>query len=372
MDLTRTRTEPAQTELRTHSPAVTVLALIGACIGLVTGVGIGLRWLRAGVVSVGTVLGVAALVAGLVLLVWGIWRIGHRTTRWARFAARSLVVLLAAVVVWILSPALIATNVPPLQHTRTPDDFGLTAEEVRFEAEDGTEMFAWYVPPTEGKVAVLRHGAGSTASQVLSHARVLVDNGYGVLATDARGHGLSEGIGMDFGWFGDADIASAVGFLIGQPEVDPNRIVVVGLSMGGEEAIGGIGSDPRIAAVVAEGASARTEEDKIWLADVYGWRGRLQVGLEWVQYAFTAALTEAPQPVPLAEAAKSAAPRPILLIAAGERPDETEAARHIAEASDGNVSVWTIPGADHVGGLAIAPDEWEAKAVGFLETALGD
>jgi hypothetical protein len=142
--------------------------------------------------------------------------------------------------------------------------------------------------------------------------------------------------------------------------------------MGGEEAVGAIGADPRIAAVVAEGASARTEEDKTWLSDAYGWRGRLQVALEWAQYALTAALTDAPKPAPLSESAAAAAPRPILLITAGLRPDETGAAEHISAAAEGSVTVWPVPGAGHVGGLATSPTEWESTVVDFLEVALED
>jgi uncharacterized protein len=66
---------------------------------------------------------------------------------------------------------------------------------------------------------------------------------------------------MDFGWHGELDIAGAVTFLAQQRDVDPGRIAVVGMSMGGEEATGAVGTDQRIAAVVAEGATARTSAD---------------------------------------------------------------------------------------------------------------
>ena len=66
-----------------------------------------------------------------------------------------------------------------------------------------------------------------------------------------------------------------------------DRIAVLGLSMGGEEAIGAAGADGRIAAVVAEGATGRTDADKAWFADLYGFRGRIQLGLEWLQYTLT-------------------------------------------------------------------------------------
>ena len=48
-------------------------------------------------------------------------------------------------------------------------------------------------------------------------------------------------------------------------EVDPDRIGAVGLSMGGEEALGAAASDLRIRAVVAEGALWRGSMDAGWL-----------------------------------------------------------------------------------------------------------
>jgi len=75
---------------------------------------------------------------------------------------------------------------------------------------------------------------------------------------------------MDFGWYGDQDVAAAVDFLASRPEVTGGRIGVVGISTGGEEAIGAMAADPRIRAVVADGATNRTAADKAWLPTVYG------------------------------------------------------------------------------------------------------
>jgi pimeloyl-ACP methyl ester carboxylesterase len=234
---------------------------------------------------------------------------------------------------------------------------------------DGVRLWAWYVPPPDGKTVVLRHGSGSTSSDVVDHASALVANGYGVLMTDARGHGRSEGAAMDFGWYGELDISAAVDFLRGRPEVDPNRVAVVGMSMGGEEAIGAIGADPRIRAVVAEGATARTDEDKVWLEDEYGWRGWVQLRLEWLQYALADLLTAADKPESLAGSAAHASPRPLLMITAGLSPDESGAAEHIASRSD-NVTIWEVANAGHIQGLDVVGDEWTDRVVRFLDEAL--
>ena len=122
--------------------------------------------------------------------------------------------------------------------SRTQADRGIAFDDVTFTSADGVRLSAWYVPSRNGAAVVLRHGATSTRSDALDEAVVLAGHGYGVLATDARGHGDSGGAAMDWGWYGDLDTAAAVTYLSQRPEVDADRIGVVGLSMGGEEALG--------------------------------------------------------------------------------------------------------------------------------------
>jgi pimeloyl-ACP methyl ester carboxylesterase len=343
--------------------------LLAGLAGLAIGIGVGLRWVIADIVNWKTILALVALVAGLILTVLGVRRLTQGLRPVPRFLAGAALAILSIVLVWTSTPALIATNVPPSPASTAPIELGATGRGVQFTTDDGVLLWAWYVPPTDGKVVIVRHGAGSTASSVQPQAQVLVDHGYGVLLTDARGHGQSEGTAMDFGWHGDADTSAALDFLSEQPEVDEDLIAVVGMSMGGEEAIGAAGADQRVSAVVAEGATARTDSDKVWLIDAYGWRGRVQVGLEWLQYGLTELLSGTPRPTSLAEAAAAASPRPILMITGGAVPDEAGAAAHVATATD-NVSVWAVPGAGHTQGLATSPEEWEQVVIDFLDRAL--
>jgi dienelactone hydrolase len=216
----------------------------------------------------------------------------------------------------------------------------------------------------------LLHGAHSTRSAVLDHAVVLARRGFGVLLFDARGHGRSAGRAMDFGWYGDEDVSAAVSFLSAQPDVRDGRIGVVGMSMGGEEAIGAAAADPRIRAVVAEGATNRVAADKAWLSAEFGWRGDVQRGLEWLVYGMTDLLTPADPPTPLRAAVAAAEPRPVLLVAAGERPDEGSAARFIAGGAPATVRVWEVAGATHTGALRTRPTEWDHQVTTFLATTL--
>lgn len=344
-------------------------AVLAASLVLSAGVGIGLRHLVAGDRRWTTAFGLMALAVGLVAVVTTVARFIRPLAGGRRVSAAAALTLLAAVSVWTLAPAFMATVVPATSHgPAAPSGVLARADEVTVTTDDGVELWAWYLPPTNGRAVVVRHGAGSTATAVLDQAAVLAAHGYGVLAMDARGHGLSGGQAMDFGWYGERDIAAGVSFLASRPEVT-DGVAVVGLSMGGEEAIGALGADRRIVAAVAEGATARTDEDKAWFADVYSVRGRIQLGLEWVQYGLTGLLTAAPEPEPLARSAAKAAPRPLLLITAGTVAEEGHAADHIRRAAPATVTVWTVPGAGHTDGLARDPEGWERTVIAFLDGA---
>ncbi len=140
--------------------------------------------------------------------------------------------------------------------------------------------------------------------------------------------------------------------------------------MGGEEAIGAAATDPLIAAVVAEGATARTAGDKAWLSDVYGWRGWLQEQVEKVQFGITDLLTEASPPIALRDAVTAAADTPFLLVTAGTVADEQHAAEFIRNAGPERITVWTVDDATHTGGLETEPVAWEQRVTRFLEDSL--
>jgi dienelactone hydrolase len=176
---------------------------------------------------------------------------------------------------------------------------------------------------------------------------------------------------MDFGWYGDQDVSGAVTFLAARPDVDPMRIGVVGMSMGGEQAIGAAADDPRIGAVVAEGATGRTAADQAWLSDVYGVRGSFtETWQGLLEYGLTDLLTSAAPPISLHDAAARTAPRELLLITAGNLDSERHAAHYVRSASPRTVTTWEVTGAGHTQGLATRPRAWAARVLGFLDRTL--
>lgn len=348
-------------------------ASIATVVGLVTtgvGAGIAVRHLQKTGLSFIAVTGVGLLVGGLALLVFAVIAFWRVTPGWWRLWLLPAGVA-ALVVLWSTTNAVMFTVVPhvPLSHV-TPADRGLTYENVSYDAaDDDVRIAAWFVPSTNGATVVLLPGAGSTRTATLAQAAVLARHGFGLLMPDPRGQGDSGGSGMDLGWYGEDDVRAAVGYLHGRSEVDPTRIALLGLSMGGEEAIGAAGTDLDIGAVVAEGATGRTAADKRgWLP--HGVAGALQRGIDRLTYGLVDLLTPAPEPSPLRTSIIRATGIPFLLVTAGDVPDEQRAAAYLRSAAPDRVEVWTVPGATHIHGLATRPGEWEIRVVTFLERAL--
>lgn len=354
---------------RSRSVPILVAALATGVVAVAVGAGLGIRRLQLEGATVLAVVGLALLVVGLGLVVVSARLLWRSVRGWRRLWFVPAVAL-SVVAAWSLMFAVMVTVVPATPLGRSDrDSAGVAYRTVTVVTDDGVTLSAWWAPSSNGAAVVLMHGSGENRSATLPAAAVLARHGYGVLLLDARGHGDSEGPGMDLGWYGDADIGAGLGFLAEQGSVDPSRMAVLGLSMGGEEAVGAAAAYPQIRAVVAEGVTSRTAEDKAaWLPN--GVDGAIQRVIDRLTYGVVDALTPAGPPAPLRESVAGARGARMLLIAAGTSPDEQAAADVLRSAAPDRVGVWTVPGGTHTSGLTTAPAEWESRVVAFLDSAL--
>jgi pimeloyl-ACP methyl ester carboxylesterase len=304
------------------------------------------------------------LVTGLALLGWGAAALVRAVPGWWRLLAVPAAV---ALLLFVLAPLTVAVNITnrparPLG-SATPAAYGFAYQDEAFRTGDGVRLSAWYIPPRNGAAVVLLPGAGSTRTAVLGQAAVLARHGYGALLVDTRGHGLSGGHAMDFGWWGNRDRAAAVSFLARRPGIQAGKIAVLGESMGGEQALAAAGSDPRIRAVVAEGVTGQQLADHGWLPrDI---DGILQRGVGWVQFIAAGLISGAPRPASIRDGIR-AVPRPALIIAGEAAAGEPVAAHWFQAAAPATVQVWVVPHAGHTQGLAAAPRAWESRVTKLL------
>lgn len=119
-------------------------------------------------------------------------------------------------------------------------------EEVRFPSSDGTQLFGWFVPAAgEAKGTVLHfHGNAQNLTDHFAFVSWLPKEGYNVMAFDYRGYGLSEGKPERAGIY--RDCLAAATYLRARPDINPDRVLLFGQSLGGANAINLAGRHPEL------------------------------------------------------------------------------------------------------------------------------
>lgn len=155
-----------------------------------------------------------------------------------------------------------------LASARTPADMGMPCQEVSFKSGGGM-IRGWYVPPaTKGDHVplgpsvspgiVIAHGWSSNAAKLFRTAKHMSHEGFSVLLYDARAHGASDWDGPMTVFRLSEDVVAAVSYLCTREDVDPDRIGVLGHSMGGSASLLAASRDGRIRAVVSCAAPSDT------------------------------------------------------------------------------------------------------------------
>jgi dienelactone hydrolase len=314
--------------------------------------------------------GLLSLPAGLMLIGLGavtLWRT-RRTegSLWWRYPRRTLIgvaAVIPAVIVVVLGYSYGTTHIG--RAVVPPDHLGVAHENVKFPTADGLELEGWYVPSKNGAAVIAFPGRNGPQAKT----RMLARHGYGVLLFDRRGEGESDGEPNSWGWGGEADIKAAIAYLQRRPDVDPDRIGGIGLSVGGEMMIEAAAETDGLAAVVSEGAGARsTTEDMDQDEPALG---KWTVGLAMsAAKTLTVAVTSNQAPPANLKGLAAKVEEPMLLITAPEKGVGEKLDRGYAKAAGDSATLWEIPESTHVGGQRARPAEYERRVVGFFDRTL--
>jgi fermentation-respiration switch protein FrsA (DUF1100 family) len=251
----------------------------------------------------------------------------------------------------------------------TPADRGLVYQDVSFAASDGVTLRGWYLPSRNGAAVIVGHGI--VTHRALDPAAILARNGYGVLLFDWRAHGESGGDLCTFGYYEVRDVEGALAWLQAQPDVDPNRIGMLGESMGAVTAVRAASQMPEIKAVVADSPYPELEE-----GIKNAWRGTglpifpfVPLQVLFGQWQTGLSLDEMH---PLDDVA-SISPRPILILTGGQDPIiGSDAGQRYYAAAGEPKELWFEPELGHVGFWRAYPSEYERRVVGFFDAMLLD
>ena len=347
-----------------------LIALGIACTGLVVGLAEPISHLTTVGLGNDDYSGVVSALAALALLgqsavtLWRSRRLDDsRTRRYVRRTVKGVIaVVLLTQVVAVFGFTYVITHVSRAE-LQTPH-LGTPHENVTLTTSDGLHLEGWYIPSRNGAAVIAFPGRKGPQA----HARMLAENGYGVLLFDRRGEGASDGDGNLLGWGGDRDIDAAVDFLKKRSDVDPGRIGGIGFSVGGELMLEAAAGNQDIAAVVSEGAGTRTLREQMKDYDGFD----LVAGFPQMVTldAGTALFSNETPPTSLVDLAPKIAPRPTLMIWAPNGGNRETMSPVYARRIGPSAEVWAMDDVKHIKGLQTHPEEYERRVVDFLDRAL--
>lgn len=281
------------------------------------------------------------------------------------------VLTLAGCHTWSALDALLHPDPLASGYTLQSLPFAAATRVVTFPSLDGTVLSAWFVPAgqTDRPSVILLAGYGQDRASLLPQASYLHRADFNVLLLDVRGTGASAGT-FTFGMKEPLDVRAAVSFVLKQADVDPQRVAVQGVSIGGAIAILAAARDPRITAVVAESAFTSLDE---MIADDFHRYTKLPLfpvgdaGI-WVMQRVLGGSVAAVDPL---QAMPALSGRPILLIGDSEdavSPPDSAARLYVA--ADDPKELWIIQGTQHANGYLVFPHRYEQHVLRFYQQCL--
>ena len=255
-----------------------------------------------------------------------------------------------------------------LAETHSPAEYGLTFEEVAFQAADGLTLHGWWIPAVgSDRAVVIMHGHGGSMDWDIHRAPALHAAGFNVLLFDFRAHGRSEGRMITFGYLERQDVLGAVRFLRGR---GMRRTGLLGFSFGGIAAMLAAPICPDIAAVVSDGGPARMRSAMAARGSEWGAPRWLSVPLVWLIVVMTSLRLRANlfhyEPV---RWVGQISPRPILFVHAGQDqylPDFDD----LYAAARPPKEVWYVPEAGHTKVSEVLPEEFQRRVIAFFDQNL--
>lgn len=248
------------------------------------------------------------------------------------------------------------------------------SQDVSVATSDGAILRGWLLRAEHpnGDAALVLHGLGDNRIGMSGYAELLLAHGYTVLLPDARAHGVSGGAVATFGFLERHDIHDWVDFL--SAAAHPRCIYGMGESMGAAQLLQTLQIESRFCAVVAESAFSTFREiayDRMGQPFHLGpWVGRtvlrplVEVAFLHARWKYGLRMAEISP-----ENAVASSHVPVLLIHG--QIDGNIPIRH-SRAIHGRAPqtvLWEVPGADHCGAMAAAPQEFERRIVGWFGQA---
>lgn len=243
---------------------------------------------------------------------------------------------------------------------------GATMEDVAITTSDGVSLRAWKIRPrpSNGDDVLLLHGLADNRVGMTGYAHLFASHGFTVLLPDARAHGTSGGELATYGLLERNDIHDWLNLL--ENHDHPHCVYGFGESMGAAQLLQSLATRPNFCAVAAESSFASFREiayDRMGQPFHLGpWFGRT-VLRPLVEIAFLRARWKYGLKMQQVSPEDSVAATDIPVLLIHGQADSNIPIRHSRRihARNPNVRLWEVPGAEHCGAIAAAPQEFERR-----------
>ena len=240
----------------------------------------------------------------------------------------------------------------------------LEFREITFPARDGLTLFGRFVRSRNQATILLLHPLGRAGSTMLLYAEFLAKAGYGVFMIDLRAHGSSDGDTSTYGLREADDVAGAADYLLHRLDVNGQKIGALGISLGAQAALYGALKMDCIRALVLEGLGPTTLSDhrggpvslRRWISYPYNW-------IYDLVYRFMIG----GKSTSVVETIGKIAPRPILLIASGEK--DIYFNRIFFPAAQEPKELWELHAGQHGAAILQGSGAYAQRVVEFFDKA---
>jgi uncharacterized protein len=244
---------------------------------------------------------------------------------------------------------------------------------LEIQSEDGLKLKARFLKNVQpnGKAVILAHGYKGNSEQMPGITKFYYDQGYDILKPDARGHGLSEGEYVGYGWHDRKDYVQWAHYIA--EEEGAESIFLHGFSMGAATVLMASGENlpKQVKGIIADSGYTTVFEE-------------LTHQLKYLYHlpAFpvmqvTSVITDIRAGYTFREASaidsviKTELP---LFIIHGDQDKlvPTEMGQRIFDAAKSDKDLWIVPGAGHTEAYTIAEKEYQERLKAFWKKSLGN
>lgn len=298
----------------------------------------------------------------------------RRFIRWGIPIIGVLLIVVYAFISFVVASGLTKYERKPQEDN--PIAYGLQFRDIEFLSRgSNVTLSGWYIPgEREGPTVILVHGIGAvrSANRLVDLASRLVDRGFNILMFDLRCHGTSGGEFISAGYFERQDLLGAFDFLL-RRGIPPERIGIVGFSMGAATTVLAAAEEPAICALVVDSsyakASALIAQETARKTDIPEWISPMFIpGVKVMARVLYDIDIGALEPE---EAAKLLSYSILIIHGTGDTQIPFEHSVKIHKAAYPGSTLWLVPAVGHVDAFLTYPEDYVERLVDYFDENLG-